>query len=77
MFSHGDLNKQFLNKLESLEADQKDILNKFIDVFLEFNSEKKNTRVNKILNLSNQINEYAYKNGMSKELADKLISEIS
>lgn len=68
---------KLFSKIEALKDDQIDLLNKFIDVFLEFNSKHKVERIDHILKLTDEVNEYAYSHGMSKELANKLIDEIS
>ena len=73
-------NNQYLRlftKIETLKGEQVDIVNKFVDIFLDHNSEQKKNRAKHVLNLADQINDYAYKHGMSKHLADELISEIS
>lgn len=73
-------NSQYLRlftKIEILKGDQVDIVSKFVDIFLDHNSKQNKNKTKYILDLADQINDYAYKNGMSRDLADKLISEIS
>lgn len=73
-----DIDQEINQKLNRLDEQHKAVVNKFIDIlFTENHAAIKQNTLENMLKLSDQMNDFAYKNGMTEDLAKKLLEDIS
>ncbi len=84
MISSGDssIDKVLWSKISTLEAGQKLILDKFVDRLLKCNFSlsgmpSKDELADQFVTVITEINEDVYKKGMTPEIAQKIVNELS
>ena len=76
--NNSDINVELHNKIDLLGNEHKQILNRFLDLFFVENSQAiKKTVINNVMQLSDKMNKFAYENGMTDDIAEKVLKEIS
>jgi len=76
--NNSKLNFELHNKIDLLGDEHKQILNRFLDLFFVENSQAiKKTVINDVMQLSKKMNQFAYENGMTEDIADQVLREIS
>lgn len=76
--NNSKLDVELHNKIGLLGNEHKQILNRFLDLFFIENSQAiRKTVIGDIMQLSEKMNKFAYENGMTEEIAEKVLKEIS
>ena len=73
-----DINFELQNKIDLLGDEHKQVVNEFLDLFFVENAQAiRGNAVRDLVSLADEINEFAAEKGMTEDLANKLIKEIS
>jgi len=73
-----DINFELQNKIDLLGDEHKQVVNEFLDLFFVENAQAiRGNAVRHLVSLADEINEFAAEKGMTEDLANKLIKEIS